>query len=34
MMGGMMGNGGMMGAGWQPGTGMWGYGIIFTFTTT
>lgn len=32
-MGGMMGNGGMMGPGWQPGTGMWGYGMIFTFTT-
>jgi Big-like domain-containing protein len=33
-MGGMMGNGGMMGLGWQPGSGMWGYGMIFTFTTT
>ena len=34
--GGMMGGGmgpGMMGNGWQPGTGTWGYGMIFTFTT-
>ncbi|HVX39371.1 MAG TPA: Ig-like domain-containing protein [Gemmatimonadaceae bacterium] len=34
--GGMMGGGmgpGMMGNGWQAGTGQWGYGMIFTFTT-
>lgn len=30
--GGMMG-GGMMGSGWQPGTGTWGQGMTFTFTT-
>ena len=30
--GGMMG-GGMMGPGWQPGSGTWGYGMTFTFTT-
>jgi len=36
MTGGRMGGGngaGMMGPGWQAGTGMWGYGMSFTFTT-
>lgn len=36
MTAGMMGGGnraGMMGQGWQAGTGMWGYGMSFTFTT-
>jgi hypothetical protein len=36
MNGGMMGNGGqgmMSGPGWQPGSGIWGYGMILTFTT-
>lgn len=28
----MMG-GGMMGSGWQPGSGTWGYGMTFTFTS-
>ena len=32
LSGGMMG-GGMMGSGWQPGSGPWGYGMTFTFTT-
>ena len=33
--GGMMGSGsgGMMGSGWQAGSGAWGYGMTFTFTT-
>ena len=31
---GMMGGGnGMMGSGWTPGSGTWGYGMTFTFTT-
>lgn len=36
MNGGMMGGGygpGMMGPGWQAGSGTWGYGMSFTFTT-
>ena len=36
MMGGwgMMGSGnGMMGSGWTPGSGTWGHGMTFTFTT-
>jgi len=35
MPGGMMGGGwpGTMGPGWQAGSGTWGYGMIFTFTT-
>jgi Big-like domain-containing protein len=36
MTGGRMGGGngpGMMGPGWQAGTGTWGYGMTFTFTT-
>lgn len=37
MMGGgtgmMGGTNGMMGSGWQPGSGTWGYGMTFTFTT-
>ena len=36
MSGGRMGGGngaGMMGPGWQAGSGMWGYGMSFTFTT-
>ena len=36
MNGGRMGGGygaGMMGPGWQDGTGTWGYGMSFTFTT-
>lgn len=32
LSGGMM-DGGMMGPGWQPGSGTWGYGMAFTFTT-
>ena len=31
-MGGGMGPG-MMGAGWEPGSGTWGYGMVFVFTT-
>jgi hypothetical protein len=36
MTGSRMGGGngaGMMGPGWQAGTGIWGYGMSFTFTT-
>lgn len=33
MMGGNGGQGMMSGPGWQPGNGMWGYGMILTFTT-
>lgn len=36
VLGGMMGGGmgpGMMGSGWQMGSGQWGYGMVFTFTT-
>ena len=32
MSGGTMGPG-MTGAGWQPGSGVWGYGMFFVFTT-
>ena len=33
MMGGNAGQGTMSGPGWQAGSGMWGYGMILTFTT-
>jgi hypothetical protein len=33
MMGGSGGPGMMSGPGWQAGSGMWGYGMILTFTT-
>jgi len=33
MMGGNAGQGMMSGPGWQAGSGMWGYGMILTFTT-
>ncbi len=33
MMGGNGGQGAMSGPGWQVGSGMWGYGMIVTFTT-
>jgi hypothetical protein len=33
MMGGNAGLGSMSGPGWRPGSGMWGYGMILTFTT-
>ena len=33
MMGGGSGQGMMSGAGWQAGSGMWGFGMMFTFTT-
>lgn len=33
MMGGNAGQGMMSGPGWQAGSGVWGYGMILTFTT-
>ena len=33
MMGGGTGQGMMSGPGWQAGSGMWGFGMMLTFTT-